>query len=81
MCFNLSFNISFQVSKTREQDPRAPRVLKPEVGSGLLQASPSCSRGELWGHHVFVMPHPVCNYDSYNCTSILCMFLYIFILM
>jgi hypothetical protein len=36
MCFNLSLNISFQVSKPREQDLGAPRVLEPEVGSGLL---------------------------------------------
>jgi hypothetical protein len=52
MCFNLSLSISFQVSKTREQDPGAPRVLEPEAGSGLLQALPSRSRGELRGHRV-----------------------------
>jgi hypothetical protein len=64
MCFNLSLSISFQVSKTREKDPGAPHVLKPEVGSGLLQASPSHSRGKLRGHHVFIMPRPIRNYDS-----------------
>jgi hypothetical protein len=36
MCFNLSLNISFQVSKPREQDLGAPHVLEPEAGSGLL---------------------------------------------
>jgi hypothetical protein len=64
MHFNLSLSISFQVSKTREQDPRATRVLEPEEGSSLLQALPSHSRGELRGHHMFVMPRPVHNYDS-----------------
>jgi hypothetical protein len=61
MCFNLSLSISFQVFITREQDLWAPRVLEPEAGSGLLQASPSHSRGELREHHMFVMPRPVYN--------------------
>jgi hypothetical protein len=62
MCFNLSLSIFFQVSKSREPNPGALRVLEPEAGFSLLQASPSRSRGELRGHHVFVMPRPICNY-------------------
>jgi hypothetical protein len=61
MCFNPSLSISFQVFITREQDLWAPRVLEPEAGSDLLQASPSHSRGELREHHMFVMPRPVYN--------------------
>jgi hypothetical protein len=73
ICFNLSLSISFQISKTREQDPGAPRVLEPEASSGLLQASPSRSRDELRRHHMFVMPRPICNY-----VLILCLFLHIY---
>jgi hypothetical protein len=64
MRFNLSLSISFYVSTTREQDPGAPHLLEPKAGSGLLQASPSHSRGELQRYHVFVMPRLVRNYDS-----------------
>jgi hypothetical protein len=64
MRFNLSLSISFWVSTTREQDLGAPRVLETKAGSDLLQASPSHSRGELRRHHMFIMPHPVCNYNS-----------------
>jgi hypothetical protein len=42
--------------------PQASRALKPEVSSGLLQASPPYPRGGLWRYRVFLMSRPVCNY-------------------
>jgi hypothetical protein len=41
---------------------QALRALKPEASSGLLQASPPYPRGGLRWYHVFLLPHPVCNY-------------------
>jgi hypothetical protein len=47
------------VEVARGQDLEAQCVFEPEASSGLLQASPPHSRGELWRCHVFIMPHPV----------------------
>jgi hypothetical protein len=42
--------------------PQLPRALKPEVSSGLLQASPPYTRGGLRWYRVFLMPRPIRNY-------------------
>jgi hypothetical protein len=39
--------------------PQAPRALKPETSSGLLQASSPYPRGGPWWYRVFLMPYPV----------------------
>jgi hypothetical protein len=42
--------------------PQAPRALKPEVSSGLLQASPPYPRGGLRWYRMLLMSRPVHNY-------------------
>jgi hypothetical protein len=40
----------------------APLALEPKVSSGLFQVSPPHLSGKLRRCHLFIMPHPVCNY-------------------
>jgi hypothetical protein len=61
--------------------PQAPRALKPEASSGLLQTSPPYPRGGLQWYRMLHMPHPVRNYVHRIVLQFYVCFLRIFTLM
>jgi hypothetical protein len=60
---------------------QAPRALKPEASSGLLQASLPYLRGGLRWYRVFLVPPPVRNYVHRIVLQFYVCFLCIFTLM